>query len=339
VGLLAGSAGADQVFDNDSGDGLWSNSTNWNGDAIPDDERAIVNGELTATVNTVITQKPTELRMGENGSAGTLMITDGGDLQFTKSVNVGRNDAGEDGTLFVSGGSLSTTSQLRISQVGVSGGLTGQVFHSGGSIDAGTIDFHPFNNEGVNTSLYEISGAAVLTAGSVEVYGAEDNNEDGTDDGASVTHTFRVTGNDATIDVASLAFTQDEPAIGQTTATYEFIFAADGITTYNATGDIDISAPDAAVWETTINVDLSALDITSDQRFILFQADSGAAAAGVLTGTFENETVNGIGGNITGGTIGYDATSVYIDVTAVPEPATMGLLGLGGLLALRRRRR
>jgi hypothetical protein len=62
-----------------------------------------------------------------------------------------------------------------------------------------------------------------------------------------------------------------------------------------------------------------------------------------FTDTYDNETISGLG--LTPGTYTYslgaggNADSLTIGVSAVPEPASLSLLGIGGLTLLRRRAR
>jgi len=97
------------------------------------------------------------------------------------------------------------------------------------------------------------------------------------------------------------------------TATLDFIADAGGFTTLNMVNAIDINGA-------TLNIDLSSYSGALDVK--LMDGDS-------LIGTFANV-------NITGGTgsesLVYDTANG--NLVLVPEPATMGLFGLAGLMML-----
>lgn len=107
---------------------------------------------------------------------------------------------------------------------------------------------------------------------------------------------------------------------------------------YNINGSGNVSFHTFDFGDSSSGVDFVGLDLTSVPTLtggdsivftlVAFGADSGGASS---AGTFDLETVD-FGGS--------DPRSIRIegDINIIPTPATAGLLGLGGLIAARRRR-
>ena len=132
----------------------------------------------------------------------------------------------------------------------------------------------------------------------------------------------------------------------------------DGVATWNDLAALTIGDGDATgasigfqfdALADRVNV-VGALTLDTDSVLTLDAFGSGPAAgvpytimtAGSLSGTFGSIVNNtGLALDTTFGTGGvlYDTTNDQIQVQFVPEPATMGLLALGGALALCRRRK
>ena len=151
------------------------------------------------------------------------------------------------------------------------------------------------------------------------------------------TSTIRVTGSAATINVHQQAFFN---------ATMDFVFDANGISTFDSDSRLGFS-------DSTIDIDVSAYT-GGDATFVLVDTDlfSGSYAfngGGFGTiNTITNTAVNAWGG-------GYDVTydqslfdgdpvdgftgQITLTMTAIPEPSSMALLGLGGLALMLRRKR
>ncbi|MFW5893605.1 MAG: PEP-CTERM sorting domain-containing protein [Verrucomicrobiota bacterium] len=324
-------------------DGNWDAGSSWQGGAVPGsgDNAQIVGGD-EITVQSAGNQANL-VHVGESGASGTLTI-DSGDLTNSQ-MNVGRNDPGEDGRVNVNGGILTIDGPFRISQVGQSGGLLGEVVQTGGTVNANSdTTFSQFNNGLSNTGLYSISGGTA-NLGELIFFSATNNN--GTV--GTVDNTFRVTGDAGTINTSGVGyrnqggtgFTRDDTT---SSVTFDFIFSSSGVSTIDALGstiDLNIDAAYGGINSTnnlTLSVNLNNLSIFSDESFLLFDASGG----GTIAGTFKTEDLIFDGNpNITDADVRYEDDQIFLDVTAIPEPnvAALVLGGLGLLLASRRRRR
>jgi P pilus assembly chaperone PapD len=149
--------------------------------------------------------------------------------------------------------------------------------------------------------------------------------------------TIRVTGSAATINV------HQQSAFN---ATMDFVFDANGISTFDSDSRLGFSS-------STIDIDVSAYT-GGDATFVLVDTDlfngsyaSNGGGFGTIN-TITNTAVNSWGG-------GYDVTydqslfdgapgdgftgQITLTLTAVPEPSSTALLGLGGLAMMLRRKR
>jgi hypothetical protein len=153
----------------------------------------------------------------------------------------------------------------------------------------------------------------------------------------ATTSTIRITGSEATINVHQQS---------TFTATMDFVFDANGISTFDSDSRLGFSS-------STIDIDVSAYT-GGDATFVLVDTDlfngsyaSNGGGFGTIN-TITNTAVNSWGG-------GYDVTydqslfdgapgdgftgQITLTLTAVPEPSSTALLGLGGLAMMLRRKR
>ena len=151
------------------------------------------------------------------------------------------------------------------------------------------------------------------------------------------TSTIRITGSEATINVHQQ---------NSFNATMDFVFDANGISTFDSDSRLGFGF-------STITIDVSAYT-GGDATFVLVDTDlfngsyaSNGGGFGTIN-TITNTAVNSWGG-------GYDVTydqslfdgapgdgftgQITLTLTAVPEPSSTALLGLGGLALMLRRKR
>jgi hypothetical protein len=160
-------------------------------------------------------------------------------------------------------------------------------------------DFSMSSGSANGTSFFTATGGS-LTAASMTV-------------GTGAAATFSLVGDDATVDVSGAL------TAGAYSA-FSFTFDETGVSTINsATLTIDTAA--------TLTVDGTSYT-GGAADFVLFDATT--------TGSFTDVSVTGFGVLDTDYTLTQDATGITL--TVIPEPATIGLLGLGtvALLAIRR---
>ena len=153
----------------------------------------------------------------------------------------------------------------------------------------------------------------------------------------ATTSTIRITGSEATINVHQQSTFN---------ATLDFVFDANGISTFDSDSRLGFSS-------STIDIDVSAYT-GGDATFVLVDTElfggtyaNNGGGFGTIN-TITNTAVNSWGG-------GYDVTydqslfdgddddgftgQITLTLTAVPEPSSTALLGLGGLALMLRRKR
>lgn len=235
-----------------------------------------------------------------NHSGGTLNVRTGGGLG-----NFVVADAGDPVATYNLSGDGVINANGTMGIIGRQG--TGSMYQSGGIANfAGPLDIANAQGTGANpTGLYEISGGT-LNAGGLSV-------------GVSGDGTFTVIGGDGVISIDGdvNVFNGDSTDAG----TLEFVLEdGEGVSQIFATGDVTFAAGSELVIDLG-NVDLGAMQIDLltasniiDEGLVL------SAPSGITL-----DIISGGNGQI-------------LRATLVPEPMSLGLLGLGGLALLRKRR-
>lgn len=312
--LLPMGAHAANILWDDGGTGSdWSTAENWDGDVAPgsSDFAEIANGNTAYAVGTASftggSSDVAGLGVGINGSANGTLTVSGGTLNVGSSgFNVGANNSAT-GVVNVSGGTINLSQTNNF----LGDGTSGTINLTSGTFTAGTrSNFFMANGGGV--ANFNISGGTLSNMRLLSNVGGTANIAI-SGSGASIGFENIYTGNGTT----ALSFVTDAAGVSLLGAnTLEF----DGNGTQSLV--IDVSAYDVSNGTT-----LSLLN-SSWVQFEASDFESMTVIGG--TGDFEINDFNG--------TFGSSLSLTNISV-AVPEPATAGLLGLGGLALLIRRRK
>lgn len=357
AGLLgASSANAQYVFTNWDEDQLWSNPGNWNQETPPPSgEIAWINFTPTAAIIDYDAGSPGELVIGQGGGDGAVHMTsggaitvphinlawgsdrngtwtqDGGTTTVSGTLRAGRDAGGGTAIVDISGGTFTsgnmtlgdqnvatymtisggavTTGDIRLSDVSADSTATSSLAITGGTLDALQIGIGA-RSGGTGSGELIIGGDAVVNTGN-HIF-------------LRPTGTFTVEGSDASISLNRGPGTTGFEVVNDSEV--NFVFDEGGITTVSIPeSTMRFSGPDGI-----LNVDATAFEGTG--TFDLFTFGGGYWSTGHTTFGQENLTfADGATGYLT-----YGDNS--ISLTVIPEPATVGLIGLGGLCLLRRRR-
>lgn len=306
--------------------GSWSDSSLWNTEIVPNDTEdiKITNPATTVTIDSDVGNYSIgniNIASGpDNDNAATLEITDGGYLGAYKELRIGTASAtsnGYIGYLLQTGGDVSTSSTGKI-EVG---------YKSGG------------------TGYYTINGGSLTGDGTLFVGGAGDDDATGT---------FTAAGSDPVINMRKMYVgAKDSSGVYPGTGNIEFQVGADGVSPIQISDSIYIDPAGSDDSITNLLVSLTAAPPLSD---IVLIEDTGG---GTIKGRFDSiNSVAAIEGASVALSFGktnylynlsylYDAAGdgnrndIALSLTSVltiPEPATVAMLALGGLLSLIKRR-
>ncbi len=338
----ASGANAQWVNGFGAGDGSWSTAGNWSGGQVPssavEPRFAFINvtGSGPATVKT-LGQSAQQTYVGQGAGDGSLIITSGGELRIGSELLVA-HDTARNGTYTQDGGALNVGTHYFLGHAG--GTATATV--TGGVLNTtGAIRLSDFDGNSVANSSFSITGGTLNTGGLVAIgvrTGGTGTGRGSFDIGGDAIvnigenvamrpgagNAFTVNGSGADINV-------NRPA-GPNVTGFEVHQANDVNFDFDAAGISTVDIAALMRWshaDSTLNVDASAL--VAPGTFDLF----------TFGGYFNNGITRFGTENLTfapgqSGSIQYTSNSIQLVV--VPEPASLGLLALGGLFTLRRRR-
>ena len=285
----------------------------------------------------------------QNGGPSTWATTSGDEIKMTNNDTVCTVDTaagvyghklavasgGTNGMILeiVDGGSL-TVGEAKIGDGGATGnGDLGSVIQTGGTFTVSDLEMG-YKTPGVG--YYTISGGTLNFSGNGRIkLGCEGN--------AGSTGTFTVVGTGGTIQMDELHVGYYNSAGDVGTGILEYQIAADGVSAIMLSDKCQI---DGGADTSIANLLLSATAPLAAADIVLVDVTSGNATTGIFDalngGSAAEGTMISLGGNMYSLTYAYDAeldlANNDIALVYVPEPATMLLLGLGGLLAIRKKR-
>jgi T5SS/PEP-CTERM-associated repeat protein len=347
VGLAGNVQAATSQYLDTTGDHFWKTAGNWSA-GIPSTPalNAGAGGDLTCNIDSGTTATPANMYWGHNGyPAGnvTLNVNTGGALNPTGDAWISYAAAGYDGTINVSGGTMNGAKDLF---VGRGGGATLNV-SNGGTVTVARLFMGHLASATGQVTLN--SGCSITTTGAIgsgEVWlgyqGSASLNMSGgsfTAVGPLVAGLSTGTGSmvmsAGTVNASAITF--GLVGTGNLTMTGGAMVSDANFTIgcadyVGSVGDVSLDGGTITADELSINSG-SKLDITAG-TLILAGFDLVAVAqyvdAGLLSGYGVSDSAHVL--------INYNAGLDETYVTAIPEPATVLMLGLGGLALLRRKR-
>lgn len=263
--------------------------------------------------------------VGNAGGSGTLILNGNGSLTVTGgNMSIGQNASGGAGSVTLNGTSRLTTGAIFVGHR-TTGSLT---VNSGATVSSSTVNIATGSNGGNGTvNLYGTMHASGTSDISIRL-GNSTQNTQGTLNifaGASLTSAGGLTTNNQ-----NGPFAINVDGSGSTISLAGNVVANNNRTTFSFLADE--GGVSTVFSSLNVNIGGSALRLNIDDylgtgNLVLFSGLTG------VSGTFGSVTWLGS----TQGTLVYGANSIYV---VVPEPTTLGFLGLGVLaLAMTNRRR
>ncbi|MGC8541275.1 MAG: PEP-CTERM sorting domain-containing protein, partial [Phycisphaerae bacterium] len=271
--------------------------------------------------------------LGLAGAANSTLVVDGPTVNFTGALRQATAN------LTVDGGTVKITSRLSAGVAGWAGNFSGgtvTIATGGGyGIRLGDDNF-TFNGSGGNTGTGQLSATITQATGStVTVGGAGVQIGSGSTAGTTATDTYTLNG-------GSLTTTNLQIAANGTSETAEFDLAGGTITVTNPTPTT--ANGNGLAFGTSLGSGSSAAFNFETGNGVLILKD----ASGTTPWTFATLTsianskflVNGVAATSSELTFKADSTLAgYTDIALAPEPASLGLLAVGGMSLLLVRRK
>ncbi len=303
---LSGSAFAGDVFWDGSESSTWTDGNNWDTGSVPGLSDYALIGNPGVTQPVIVSGDDVSAQrvvVGMSNQGCTLDVTGGSVTSDTVNFTIGRSGGG--GTLNISAGSVISNSGFVLGNYAkASSGIV--------NMTAGTLDVHA--NPGAGETQYWLKMLVIGDGGYGEL------NMDGgavtVDQDLCITYPRNLSG--VLGDSGHLNMTDGTMDIGG-----DILLTYDN-SGFSLPGDIQLDGGIITA-NNLVMTSVGSMNVTGDGVMILDGYDKP-----VIDGYIAN-------GWITGAACTYDSINNET-IIAVPEPATMVLLGLGGLLSLRRRR-
>lgn len=322
--------------------GLWSDNTKWSTAQVVPSTTIVATDEIKITGTT-----------GFVGPDVTIDSTVSLDYACTVSLS-GPNINGTDklgspqGIMRITSGANFGAGVLRFGNRTTSGnGACGTAVQSGGTVSVNDLLLGQWGGSGASAAegYYTISGGVLQSkaAGSGRLWVGGNSSTVAGATSANVFGKFSVIGDAATISVKQLYVGSGTAANGST-GTLEFQVASTGISRIQVTGTVGVSLDLGAANSLTSLLVSGAVVPAGD--LVLVENTSTGVVAGLFDNLNGGSAAEGALISLGGGYNNYKLTYAYaagidgltndIALISVPEPATLAILGLGGLLLRRR---
>ena len=339
--------------------GLWSASTTWALGAVPGvtvggADAVFVNSNSTVTLNSSVLQPLGNIHVAQQGAAGTLIINSGGSLTTGagKDINAGNNAVG---TFTMNGGNVTNGGNFNIANSATAGGskatITGGTMTNlniyvgknangslsvtggqllGSALFVGDVGIGTFTNSGtvINSGAFNIANSATAGGSTATITGGTMTNKN-INVGKAANGSLSVTGGQLLGSSLNMGDTNNlfNGSAALTGGTIEITNAL----TINTASKLTIGDTGELIWNGDKVANIGTL-VTSGS--IIWS--SGSSTLGTTYGLGDQTWTNGAYFLHAD----YDATDLKTRVWAdtIPEPATIGMIGLGALITLLIRR-
>ncbi len=305
VAVVGGNALADTTWTGGGDGSSWTDANNWNNGLPNGQRRAFINGVSTVNIDATVNDSISRFLLADNSGADDVLVNmSGGSLDMSLDLGDQRNfelATVGNAKFHITGGAVTVAQHLRMAP---DPGATGvaRLTMDGGSITVGARLFAPYGTG--RTATIEMNDG-VLTANQVFLA-----------DGVGSNGLLTMTG--GTINTGDLWMPTNLDAVGATAH-----LQLDG-------GLINVASTFRLTNDNPLGIK-GTLDVTNGKMIL----GGDMTADPLLASYISDGLLTAFGGS---GTIVLNyLPSVGTELYAVPEPAGLLLLGLGGVLALRRR--